>query len=67
MPFLNGTGGSCGLGHGFGRYLGFRGRGWGGFFRPAKDQSQALAEYRQALEKELELVKQEEQSLASDK
>jgi len=71
---LTGRGlGPCGRGlgmrAGFGRCRGF-GRGLGRYFgwnapQTEEDQKKALADYRQALEEELEDLKKEEQVLSS--
>ncbi len=79
MPGFNGTGplgrgpmtgrgfGPCGLGLGWRRSFG-PGRGMGRYFnwswpQTPKDQKEALAEYKKALEEELEDVKREEGSI----
>lgn len=62
--------GPCGLGLGWRRRFGF-GRGMGRYFAwdwpdSPKDQKEALSNYRNALEEELEDVKKEEQELKKE-
>jgi hypothetical protein len=63
--------GPCGFGLGWRRRFG-SGRGMGRYFggwswpQTKKDQIKSLAEYKKALEEELEDVKQEEQELSKD-
>jgi len=83
MPGLDGTGplglgprtgwgfGPCGLGLGWRRRFG-PGRGLGRYFgwrwpQTKEEQKKALAEYRKALEEELEDVKKEEEELNQTK
>ena len=71
--------GTCGMGMGMGMGMGFgcrrfgrgNGRGLGRFFgynnpQTVVEQKQVLADYRQALEEELEDVKQEEAQLVKE-
>jgi len=51
-----------GVGRGVGRYFG----GWN-WPQTEKDQIEALAEYKKALEEELEDIKQEEKELSKEK
>lgn len=68
-PMTGGGFGPCGFGLGLRRRFG-AGRGMGRYFggwnwpQTKKDQINALADYRKALEEELEDVKQEEQELS---
>jgi len=82
MPRFDGTGpmglgpmtgrglGPCGLGLGWRRRFGM-GRGLGRYFgwvwpRTEKDQLKALAEYKKALEEELEDIREEEKKLSGE-